>query len=293
MSNRWCIRAKATRAAIACVSAFLLSFFPLALRAGAELSSSPTLTTNVDKEHLVLQTYKPVYGLIVYDRTLDSRAPGSKNWEMQFQLSFKVPILPIPYADGKLAFGYTQVSFWQVFNIDDSAPFRETNYAPELMASFKRETRAFELHDIRTVVGAIHESNGRAMPESRSWNRLYAEVKFDWDRFTLGVKPWYRIPEGAKSSPADSKGDDNRDILRYMGYGELSAEYRTPAWTLQLMGRDNLRSHQNYGAFQIDLRGPIKNDTKWYVQYFDGYGASLIDYNRSSNRVGIGVLLEK
>jgi len=44
---------------------------------------------------------------------------------------------------------------------------------------------------------------------SRSWNRVYANVVFEYENLYLSLKPWYRIPERAKSSPLEPGGDDN------------------------------------------------------------------------------------
>jgi len=244
-------------------------------------------------EYLSLQPYKPLYALAVYDTRLHSQAPGLQDGEMQFQISFKVPILPLPFFGGKLEFGYTQVSYWQTFNNNLSSPFRETDYAPELMARFEQEKKG-ALGTIKsgTVVGLIHQSNGKGVPDSRSWNRLYVEEAITWQRFTFAVKPWYRLPEPTKQNPSDPKGDDNPDIERYLGHGELSVEYRDNIWTIGLMARNNLRS-PNYGAIQIELSRHVRSDTKLYIQIFDGYGASLIDYNRESLRIGCGVMVER
>jgi len=59
-----------------------------------------------------------------------------------------------------------------------------------------------------------HQSNGRSVPLSRSWNRIVANFGVEKDNFGLLFKTWYRIPE-------DETSDDNPDISRYMGYGEL------------------------------------------------------------------------
>ncbi len=227
-----------------------------------------------------LEPYKPIYFITAFDPTLDKQDPTLQNVEVQFQLSFKIPIGTLPFWDGRTAVGYTQVSYWQMFNGSYSAPFRETNYAPELMAAFERETTTLGLERIRTVVSFIHESNGRSVPESRSWNRVYAEAKLDWKQVTIGLKPWYRIPEKAKETPMDARGDDNPDILRFMGNGELTAEYRDKAFSALLTGRNNLRSQRNRGSLQLELVLPIRNDVYFYVQVFDGYGKSLIDYDR-------------
>jgi len=254
----------------------------------AEVFSQATGTRG---DILRLEPYKPLYFIGAFDRTLDTQDPTLQEVEVQFQLSFKIPISTIPFWNGKAAIGYTQVSYWQMFNTDYSSSFRETNYAPELMAAFESDSTLLGLERVRTVVSFLHESNGRGGLESRSWNRLYAEAKLDWEQITIGLKPWYRIPESAKKLPTDARGDDNPDILRFLGYGELTAEYRDRSFSVLMTGRDNLRSHDNRGSLQLDLAFPIRNDVSFYIQAFDGYGESLIDYNRYSSRIGVGFMV--
>ena len=53
--------------------------------------------------------------------------------EVAFQLSIKAPIAEALFTDeDALFFGFTVKSFWQAYNSDISAPFRETNYEPEV-----------------------------------------------------------------------------------------------------------------------------------------------------------------
>jgi len=238
-----------------------------------------------------LEPYKPLYFIGAFDRTLDTQDPTLQKVEVQFQLSFKIPISTLPFWNGRAAVGYTQVSYWQMFNTDYSSPFRETNYAPEVMAVFENDSTMLGLERIRTVVSFIHQSNGRGGLDSRSWNRLYAEAKLDWEQVTIGLKPWYRIPESAKKLSTDARGDDNPDISRFLGYGELTAEYRHKAFSVMMTARDNLRSQDNRGSLQLDLAFPIRNDVSFYIQVFDGYGESLIDYNRYSSRIGAGFMV--
>lgn len=112
------------------------------------------------------------------------------------------------------------------------------------------------------------------------------DAEFDLNRgnFVLSLKPWWRIPE-----PADS--DNNPDIEKYMGYGELRARYKFGSQVASVLWRNNFRSGgSNKGAVEVGLSGPLVRQLRWYIQYFDGYGESLIDYNHADQRAGAGVL---
>ena len=135
-----------------------------------------------------------------------------------------------------------------------------------------------------------HQSNGRGKPTSRSWNRAIGSAVLERDRMTLGLRAWYRIPESEKDDPSQPKGDDNPDINKFMGNFELTTIYQWDDQNISLKLRNNLRS-DNHGAIQLDWSYPMGKRFKGYVQFFNGYGESLIDYNHSVQRFGIGVLL--
>ncbi len=97
--------------------------------------------------------------------------------EAEFQLSFKARL----WATDDRRFGvwaaYTQRSQWQVYNSDLSAPFRETNYEPEVFVSYN-PALSFGGFDWRLLnVGYNHQSNGRSDPISRSWDRVDRRVR--------------------------------------------------------------------------------------------------------------------
>ncbi|WP_157368857.1 phospholipase A [Algicola sagamiensis] len=219
------------------------------------------------------------------------------NMESKFQFSIKVPVFSKLFAeDDALFFAFTSVSYWQVYNNDISSPFRETNYEPEIfwVKPVQLDWLGLDwlgLDASLLVLGINHQSNGQNVPFSRSWNRIYADVIWEKNGWVFSFKPWWRIPEKSKQHSLDPEGDDNPDIGRYMGHFELNGVYRLEgdrefSWML----RNNLRK-DNRGALQIDYSFPLWGRMKGYVQYFQGYGESLIDYNESIQRVGIGVLL--
>ncbi|ACN14146.1 PldA [Desulforapulum autotrophicum HRM2] len=221
--------------------------------------------------------------------------PGRKvqKSEATFQLSFKTKL----WEDigGKnnvdLWLGYTQRSFWQVYNVDQSSPFRETNYEPELLLNLPMELNVLGM-TLRTInFGMNHQSNGRAESLSRSWNRIVANFGFErkglfstHDSLVVELKSWYRIPE-------DSESDDNPDIEDYLGYGEIRTSYFWKNYRYSMMVRNNLDDDENRGAIQLDWSFPLNNRISGYLQYYLGYGESLLDYNHSVNRVGLGFIL--
>ncbi|MYL26223.1 MULTISPECIES: phospholipase A [Halomonadaceae] len=206
--------------------------------------------------------------------------------EVKFQLSFRLPLLTGVFeGPNRLWFGYTQLAFWQLYNTEESSPFREINFEPEIFMTHNLgwEIGPGELETL--IIGLNHESNGREEPFSRSWNRVKAGMVYRTDNWTIALEPWYRL----KPSRAE---DDNPDIERYLGYGELNAVYNptgTHALGISLM--NNLRDENNRTSVEINWSFPVSESIKAHIQYYNGYGESLIDYNERTHRIGLGVSL--
>ena len=207
-----------------------------------------------------------------------------KRNETKFQLSLKKPISHNFFGfEETFYFGYTQISYWQLYS--DSSPFRETNYKPEFFVTIpygKRDKTA--LKGFKT--GFLHESNGQGEEESRSWNRIYLESYFQYKNLFIIPRVWYRIEE---------KDDDNPDIEDYLGYGDLTFMYPYKEHNFKLMFRNNLKSKDNRGFAQLDWTFPFfgSKNTFGHIQISNGYGDSLIDYDKDITRINFGISLSR
>lgn len=210
-----------------------------------------------------------------------------KQTEVKFQLSVKKPIFHNLFKMNEtISFGYTHTSWWQLYG--ESSPFRETNYKPEIFVEVpygkkdKTALKGFKL-------GLLHESNGQSGLKSRSWNRIYLTSYFQAGNLFIMPRVWYRLPE-------KSNEDDNPDIQKYLGYGDLTLAYPYKKHTFKLLLRNNLRLNEdNKGYAQFDWTFPFFNskNTFGYIQASTGYGDSLIDYNEEINRISFGVSLSR
>ena len=241
----------------------------------------------------VMTPHKPNYIIYSYnfkdyENPRTNPQPGdderNKSSEVDFQVSIKFPVLRnIFNTKTHLFAAYTNRSFWQVFDHNDSSPFRETDHEPELWLSHRTKWNMFGLTNRLIQAGVVHQSNGRSGELSRSWNRAYANMVFERGNFYFGLKPWLRFQE-------DKEDDDNPDIEDYMGYFEFQGIYNRNKSNYGLMFRNTLKEDYR-GAIQLDWGFPVHNQLRGYVQYFYGYGESLIDYNHKVNKLGIGVKL--
>jgi phospholipase A1 len=212
--------------------------------------------------------------------------------EATFQLSFKAKVWQDVFdTDTDLWVAYTQRSFWQVYNFDESSPFRETNYEPELLLNFRTRFSLLGLTGRFIQIGLNHQSNGQTEPLSRSWNRVVANLGLERGRFSLLVKGWYRLPETAEE-------DDNPGMYDYLGYGEIWGYYLWNGHRAAVMLRDNLDFDHNRGAIQLEWSFPLfkpsphtPTQVGGYVQWFLGYGESLLDYDHRVNRIGVGIAI--
>lgn len=245
------------------------------------------------------RAYKPVYLLPAFWASEANTAPHSPNpnntvsqplpidqFEAKFQLSFKTKAWENIFGDnGDLWLAYTQISHWQVYSSDTSRPFRETNYEPEVMLTFRNNYSLGGWNGRLAGIGLNHQSNGRPDPLSRSWNRVVGMIGLDRDNWALMIRPWWRVSESRSD-------DDNPDIEDFIGRGDATMVYVHGGHQLSLMGRHSLRGgDRSHGAVQFTWAFPIHNSLRGHIQIFDGYGESLIDYNHRATYIGLGISL--
>lgn len=247
--------------------------------------------------------YKPVYFMPVVYTDNPNQAPCSEgstgfscagkdldldNVEAKFQLSFKTKVWGDVFGDnGDLWLGYTQSSRWQVYNDRRtySRPFRESNYEPELLLSFRADYDLLGWRLRLLGLGINHQSNGQSEPRSRSWNRITAFLGAERAGWIIGLRPWYRLPESAED-------DENPDIEDFIGRGELIVNRRAGRHNLALTLRHSLRGGDaNHGSGQFEWTFPLSSYLKGYFQLFSGYGESLVDYNHRQTAAGLGITL--
>jgi phospholipase A1/A2 len=247
-------------------------------------------TALVDKPPpLAVSVYEPVYFLLGGDGGLNAK----------FQISLRYQLFDgrgalasrLPWIDD-LYLSYSQTSLWDLGDL--SKPFRDSSYRPRVFYANYDLARFF---DGRLRVGVEsgfgHESNGKEEEESRSFNMLYARPTL-----TLGD------PHGLRFFAAPLihnyiSDDENPDLKDYRGYVDwvfgFGAKGGLDFWTTLRKGE-----RSDYGSAEFNVSYPLAklsggDLTGWLtLQYFAGYGESLLDYNRkldSQWRLGIAVAL--
>lgn len=208
--------------------------------------------------------------------------------ELKFQMSFKSKIAEDLFgSSADLWAGYTQQSHWQVYNEDHSRPFRAHDYQPEIFLTQAVKADLPFGGKLRMLgAGAVHHSNGESDPLSRSWNRAYVMGGMEWGNLTVMPRIWGRI---AKSSDSQ-KPDDNPDILDYYGYGDVRFLYHLKEGN-NVSGLVRYNPKTGKGALQMDYVYPLGKGVSGYIQLFQGYGQSIVDYNHESTAIGVGVML--
>lgn len=218
--------------------------------------------------------------------------------EMRIQLSARTKIasglLTGPASGGKdsLWFGYTQQSYWQLFNGAISRPFRTTDHEPEVFYVYPTDAQLpFGWRWRYSGVGLVHQSNGQSNPLSRSWNRWYLMTGAELgNRWQLHLKAWKRIHESTLE-------DDNPHIQDYIGRGEIKLGWNVNDQNyLGFTARGSLG--QGRGSGRIEWLRTLgegwnggKSNLRLHVQLFSGYGDSLVDYNYKRTVLSVGLSL--
>ena len=248
----------------------------------------------VEGADYVITAYKPSYLMVTHNQSFDPEKTlfaeidpdfaGFEPQEIKYQVSGKAAVARNLFdSEISLFAAYTQTAWWQVFSDEGitSAPFREINHEPEV---FLRHYGGPDLplggRIANLDLALVHESNGRSQFLSRNWNRLMGRFTADYGDLALFGRLWYRLPE-------DKADDDNPGEYRYMGYGDIRAVWVPNRNTFSVM----LRPGTEKGGAEMSWSYPISKNLRVYAQWWHGYGESLIDYDQSVNRFGLGIAL--
>lgn len=223
---------------------------------------------------------------------------GNGGLNARFQLSFK--FRPIGPSDDRIAgrgfwedvYGsFTQTSLWDLHSL--SKPFTDSSYRPALF--YHRYDAGVKVLGGRLgfASGFEHESNGKAGADSRSINLLFARPTLRWGetdgwQFVVSPKLYYYIDKS-----------ENADITRFRGYGDFLLILENPySWKLAATLRAGTSGK---GSVQLDASYPFSriNDLfplgfvhgYLHLQFFDGWGESLLHYNeRAETQLRVGFM---
>jgi len=245
----------------------------------------------------LITSYKPIYLTVAKYSSNTNNFPVAENSsktldgpvdldpiEAKFQLSLKTKIFHKMFKGRMdLWMGYSQTAYWQIYNKERSRPFRELNYQPEIIANFPVKFSLLGFDGKMIGASIIHESNGQSDPISRSWNRIALHAGFERDNWQVILKPWIRL---------GSKIDDNENISDFIGRGEANVIYDWGRQRFTAIARHSLNvGDKSRGSIQLNWSFPIFKNFSGHLQFFDGYGETLIDYNHRQTTFGMGVSL--
>ena len=232
--------------------------------------------------------YKDNYvGFLWVNPQSDGSPSGAVSYEPQqakFQVSFATNLVELPNLWTHVWLGYTQKSFWDIF--DESSPFAEHDFNPELFFSWSPDVWKLDSWQ----GGWEHESNGVGGDESRSWDRAYVAgtFKVSWLGFEITGFPkvWYVLDTGGENldiGETDITGvvwdDFGASIRAWVSYKDmliLDGEFWSHEGTVQVRFQDD--AWANYYGF---------------VQAYRGKGDSLIDYDEYTTTALAGISLGK
>lgn len=245
------------------------------------------------KEFLDLYDKRPSFGLYKENYFITGVPLNQQINKYTANAKFQVSIIQrltktvLPF-NSLLMLTYTQKSFWDVYA--KSAPFNDNNYNPGL-ALVKPIIHKDMFRGV-TSLALEHESNGRDSLESRSWNYLILTGVYFFDpRFSIKLKLWAGI---SGSGDPNLEGDGNPDLFKYRGYGSINLNYRSLNDKFGVSAIINPRT--KIGNFNSTLEFNFKlnpNANQYlFVQWFQGYGESLLDYTKYSSMLRAGICVK-
>lgn len=208
--------------------------------------------------------------------------PTSTNSDVKFQLSIaqRLTKSKLPF-DTYLFIQYTQKAFWNVFQ--ESLPMRDLNFNPGIGLGH------LIIHHNKYIGKAYlmieHESNGKDSTASRSWNKLTLATAVTLNKnWEVQFSTWIPVVDGKY----------NKDLLKYKGIFQIAGNYRTNNRRLNV--GLILTKRKTWTSFNTQLEVSYKFNKREnqyiFLQYYNGYGESLLEYNRFKSILRIGFVIK-
>ena len=223
--------------------------------------------------------YKDVYFV---GGTVLGGKPDGYNSDVKFQISFQQRLTKsvLPFHTYLYLF-YSQKAIWHVFR--NSLPFHDLNFNPGIGLS-KHIVLKNRLVGKLTVM-LEHESNGRDGISSRSWNKISIAGEAYISPYLMAhAKYWIPIVDGQY----------NKDILRYSGISQAGFQSMSndDKWVLDVTLVKRKGWNFNFNTI-IQLGYRINHNSNQFImlQYYNGYGETMLDYNQYHSRIRFGLLI--
>ena len=249
------------------------------IRTEKEVNLTDSLREEFDKGPF-FTLYRDNYFAVGTDPT---HKPTSDNSDVRFQISIAQRLTKsvLPW-NSYLFLCYTQGVAWDVFK--NSMPMHDFTFNPGIgivKPLFNRERFVG-----KATLMIEHMSNGRDSIWSRSWNRisLGATILVN-ENIAIDGKAWIPIVDGM----------NNRDILKYVGIfqGGVSVMSQNKRFGGSLHFVKRAKWDFSYNTRLELFWRPWKAANEFlFLQWYNGYGETLIDYNRFVNRVRVGLLIK-
>lgn len=247
--------------------------------------SLPRLDPDAARFATAFSPYEPNY--------FSAGSRGPTNARFQISLKFRLfnPDTKTPFLE-RLYIGYSQTSIWNLS--ETSKPFYDSSYRPSFFYLDEAVSQwPFLRSRLGLQTGYEHESNGKEGFDSRSVDIAYIKPIF-----TLPIAGNYYVSFAPKVYSYVDR-DANPDIAEYRGYVDHIIKIgETDGWQFASTIRNGTRS--GVYSYLLDVSYPLRRPTLGnlggylHVQYFNGYGESLLDYNqRFPPQFRIGLMITR
>ncbi len=206
-----------------------------------------------------------------------------KNSNVKFQISIaqRLTNATLPWGTYLYLF-YSQKCFWNV--LEESMPMTDLNFNPGI--GLTKPLFAKDRYIGKVSLILEHESNGRDSIWSRSWNKISLAANIIIDRnLMVGAKAWIPIVDG----------ENNKDILDYSGIYQMTLQgisnNRRFTGAVTLVKRRGWKLNYNT-IIEFGYRFSNTMNEYLFVQYYNGYGEGLLEYNVHKSHLRVGIVIK-